>query len=172
MLIRSVRPEETEAFFRMMCRLDEETPYMMYEPGEREQTVTGLDPLRRKIAAAYEGDDLLLAAQDDAGELQGFLWAERGVQNRIRHTAYIVVGIRSAYRHQGIGTKFFEQLDCWAKENGVTRLELTVFCENTPAVRLYRKMGFEIEGIRRNSMKLNGVYKDEYAMAKILGGQD
>ena len=53
----------------------------------------------------------------------------------------------------------------------MTRLELTVFCENTPAVRLYRKMGFEIEGIRRNSMKLDGVYKDEYAMAKMLGGQ-
>lgn len=34
-------------------------------------------------------------------EIVGFLSAERGVPNRIRHTAYIVVGIRKAF--QGIG---------------------------------------------------------------------
>ena len=38
MKIRRIRENDTENFFQMMCRLDEETEYMMYEPGERQRT--------------------------------------------------------------------------------------------------------------------------------------
>lgn len=40
--------------------------------------------------------------------------------------------------------------------------------ENAAAVHLYGKCGFEIEGTRRNSMRVRGVYKDEYEMSKLL----
>ena len=82
--------------------------------------------------------------------------------------AYIVTGIRLAYRRQGIGNAFFEKLLQWAAETGVRRLELTVVCSNSAAVHLYEKHGFAIEGVRRQVMKINGVYADEYYMGKIL----
>ena len=55
-----------------------------------------------------------------------------------------------------------------AKESGIVRLELTVECENDGAKTLYERMGFEIEGIRPKSMKVNGRFVDEYYMGKIL----
>ena len=60
------------------------------------------------------------------------------------------------------------QLDEWAGENGIVRLELTVECVNTGAKLLYEKHGFKVEGIRPKSMKVNGRFVDEYYMGKIL----
>ena len=148
----------------MMCRLDEETDFMMYEPGERRG---GPGRLKAAIEAAVSGGDLLLAAEDDGGDIAGFLWAERGRQNRIRHTAYIVIGIRRAYRGKGIGSELFRRLDEWAESAGIIRLELTVECPNTAALRLYEKNGFRVEGTRLQSMLVNGRLVDEYWMSKI-----
>lgn len=168
MIYRKVTPEDTEDFFEMMCRLDEETGFMMYEPGERLEKTRDLGFLKAKIEAAYSGSDLLICAENDLSGIVGFIWADKGKLNRTAHSAYIVTGILKAYRRHGIGTEFFRQLDEWARGNGVTRLELTVVCENTAAVRLYEKCGFVIEGRRVGSMKINGKLSDEYYMAKIV----
>lgn len=168
MIFRMIRESDTEDFYQMLCRLDEETEYMMYEPGERQLRTNDTERLRSSIEAAASGGDLLLGAVKEDGEIVGFIWAERGKLNRILHTAYVVVGIRQEYRRQGIGTEFFERLDDWARENGVIRLELTVECENVNAVKLYEKHGFSKEGIRSGSMKVNGRLVDEYYMGKII----
>ncbi|MEO2582607.1 GNAT family N-acetyltransferase, partial [Clostridium tertium] len=104
---------------------------------------------------------------DDTENIIGFLSAQRGVPKRIRHTAYIVVGIREAFRGIGIGKKLFSELDIWAKENDITRLELTVVCRNNVAKHLYEQNGFKVEGIKKNSMIVDGKYVDEYYMAKL-----
>ena len=168
MIFRTLTEADTENFFQMLCRLDEETEYMMYEPGERQERTKDLSRLRAAVAGACSGGDFLLAAVTEEGEIAGFLWAERGNPNRIRHTAYIVTGIRQAYRRQGIGSEFFRRLDAWARENGLVRLELTAECANTAAKALYEKHGFTVEGVRPKSMKVNGQYADEYYMGKIL----
>lgn len=166
MIIRPIQVEDTESFFSMMCFLDDETPFMMYEPNEREKT-TDATELREKIDDAISMDDFLLIAEERE-HIVGYIWAERGRMNRILHTAYIVVGIREAYQHQGIGTKFFRKLDEWARRNNIIRLELTVECANTAARKLYEKNGFVVEGRRKKSMKLGDEFVDEFYMAKLL----
>ena len=169
--IRPITTDDTEKFFEMMCRLDEETDYMLYEPGERRENTKDLSRLRARIEAAASGDDLLMVAAD-GDDIVGFIWAERGTLRRVRHTAYIVTGIRKAYRGKGIGTDFFKHLDNWAEAGGIVRLELTVECENVGARNLYEKSGFKVEGVRPKSMYVNGKYVDEYYMGKILNLQN
>ena len=169
MVFRTIRANDTENFFNMMCRLDEETDYMMYEPGERQERTKDLNQLAGIIEAAESGGDFLLCAENETVEIIGFIWAERGKLKRVCHSAYIVTGIRSAYRRQGIGTEFFLRLEDWAKKNGIIRLELTVECPNAAAKRLYEKNGFAVEGIKKKTMKVNGSYVDEYCMGKIIG---
>jgi len=36
------------------------------------------------------------------------------------------------------------------------------------ATSLYESMGFEFEGLKRNSMRVNGNYIDEHCMAKLI----
>lgn len=166
--IREIAEADREQFFFMMCKLDEETEYMMYEPGERQNKTKSLERLQEVIREAVSGSDFLWVAENDIGEIVGYIWAQRGKLSRIMHTAYIVIGIREAYRSMGIGSRFFKEMLAWAKSSGLVRLELTVECGNAGAIRLYEKFGFQVEGIRPKSMKVNGNFVDEYYMGYIL----
>jgi RimJ/RimL family protein N-acetyltransferase len=39
---------------------------------------------------------------------------------------------------------------------------------NSGAIALYKKMGFEIEGTKNHSLIVDGMYIDEYYMAKLV----
>ena len=168
MRIRTISADEVESFYQMMCRLDRETKYILYEPGEREEKATNLNRLKMTLDAAAKDEDFLKVAVNESDKIVGYLWAQRERLNRTEHVAYVVVGILKDYRHQGIGTELFRRLDEWAREKGLVRLELTVECMNTDAVNLYEKCGFKIEGTREKSMKVDGVFVDEYYMAKVF----
>ena len=160
---RKLVKTDAERFWEMMNQLDYETKYMLYEPGERIKNIARIESL---IENSVEGEDFLLVAEEN-DKIVGYISAQRGGLKRIAHSAYIVVGILQNYRGNGIGTEFFKQLDNWAEEKKITRLELTVICENAVAKNLYEKSGFEIEGIKRKSVLVDGIYLDEFYMAKI-----
>lgn len=163
MKYRGLAVDEAGQFWDLMNRLDYETKYMLYEPGERKSNLAELESV---IQDSAEGKDFLLVAEAD-DRFVGYISAQRGRMNRIAHSAYIVVGILKDYRGRGIGTEFFRRLDVWAEREHVTRLELTVICENSVAQRLYARNGFEIEGVKRKSVCVDGKYLDEYYMAKL-----
>ena len=163
---RSIEPDDAPAFWAMLNALDDETDYMMYEPGERRER-TEAARLEEGLHRTLAGGDFLWIAEEN-GEIAGFLHAERGGFRRNRHMAYVVVGVRAAYRRQGVGTALFARLEDWARASGVVRLELTVESANAPARALYEKLGYTLEGLRRQSMRVNGEYEDEYYMAKLL----
>lgn len=164
-IFRNIEKSDTESLWNMMNQLDYETKFMLYEPGERSKN---LARLQGAIDNAVDGNDLCFLALDE-NEIIGYITAQIGRVRRAMHSAYIVVGIREKYRNQGIGTEFFKRLNEWAQEKKIVRLELTVLCTNKIALNLYRKNGFEIEGIKRKSMYVDGEYIDEYYMAKIIG---
>ncbi len=159
--------EDIEDFWEFLNNLDGETSYMMYEPEERKQH-TNIQELREDIQRnVIDGNDFLQIAVED-GKMIGYIWAECGEFRRIAHTAYIVTGVLKEYTNKGIGTAFFRKLMNWAEKNGIVRLELTVECDNSAAIHLYEKSGFQIEGIRRKSMFVGGNFVDEYYMARIM----
>ena len=164
MVIRDIEFDDADAFWEMQLALDKETSYMNYEPNERVRNNNRINSL---IKNAVEGKDLFLVAENE-GEIIGFISAQRGVAKRVKHTAYIAVGIRKNFQGRGIGSELFLKLDLWARQNNITRLELMVVCSNSIAIHLYEKSGFVIEGIRRNAMVVEGKYVDEYYMAKLL----
>ncbi len=49
----------------------------------------------------------------------------------------------------------------------VLRLELTVYTDNEPALKLYRSFGFEIEGTLRAFAFRDGKFVDAYTMARL-----
>lgn len=164
MIIREAEMKDAEQFLKMLKQLDTETKFMLYDPGERKTTI---DDIKKKIENSRETNSLILAAEQN-GTIAGYLTADREPYNRVLHCAYIVVGILKDYRGMGIGTQLFEKLEAWARSNGITRLELTAMTHNKTAVGLYQKMGFEIEGVRKNAMTVDGEYVDEYYMGRVL----
>ena len=159
MEIRKIDIGDTKDFWQLQKQLNSETKFMMLEPDEREFNFG-------KAVADVARTDFTVAAIDN-GKFVGYLSADCGKYRRVSKTAYIIVGILKAYQHQGIGQKFFERLDVWAKEKQIKRLELTVLITNNAAIALYQKNGFEIEGVRKQSMCLDGEFIDEFYMGKV-----
>lgn len=161
MVIRKLIYTDAKEFYDCLKIIDSETNFMMFEPDER---VWNEERISKNLK---DENNLVLGVIDDE-KIVGFLTAQRGAFRRIRHTAYIVIGIQKNYCNRKLGTKLFQMLDDWAIENKIIRLELTVVCENKGALRLYEKSGFSIEGTKKKTMYVDGKYVDEYMMAKIF----
>ncbi|SFD01697.1 GNAT family N-acetyltransferase [Clostridium uliginosum] len=163
MNIRKANLKDSEKFLDMLKQLDKEIKYMLFEPGERTATV---EKIKDRINIDIFKQLTLII--DDGERIGGFLSAERGYTKRIRHSAYVVIGLLKDYREQKLGTKLFEEMEKWALENNITRLELTVVESNEVGIKLYEKMGFKKEGLKERSMIVDGKYVNEYYMGKVL----
>ena len=165
MLIRTIGPNDADQLVRLKLQLDDETQFMMFEPGERIITV---EEQRKQIEHILSQDNQTILVAEYGGQLVGYLSALGGKFKRNRHSVYIVVGILQAFTGQGIGTHLFVAMEEWACQHQLHRLELTVMTNNQAGLALYKKRGFEIEGVRKHAIFVNGQYVDEYAMAKLL----
>lgn len=89
---------------------------------------------------------------------------------RIAHGASIGIMVHDDWRHCGVGSALFAALlelaDNWL---GLKRLELNVYTDNAPAIALYRKFGFEIEGLEVAEAFRDGAFADSYRMARLRG---
>ncbi len=135
-----------------------------------------------------EADEFNLAAEDQARiiekqigsktrvlfvaetnkRLVGFLGGTGGEVKRNRHSIYTAMGVLKAHQGKGVGRRLLRTFINWASENRYHRIELTVMESNSKALSLYQGMGFEIEGIKHHSLKVNGKYIDEHYMAKLI----
>jgi RimJ/RimL family protein N-acetyltransferase len=165
MIIRKVRIEDVEQLLHLRMQLDNETQFMLFEPGERN---IDLNEQRRQLEDTLSQEKQMIFVAEHNGKLVGYLAAIGGKVLRTRHSAEIVIGILQEFTGQGIGTQLFMAMEQWARQQQLHRLELTVMAHNTAGIALYKKQGFEIEGTRRHAYIINGQYVDEYYMAKIL----
>lgn len=136
---------------------------MLLEPDERAETAE--DVRRELVRTAGQENSTILVADDDL--LLGYIEAQGGRYHRNRHCAYVVIGVRQAASGRGVGTALLQELNAWAPRAGIRRLELTVMAHNARAISLYRKCGYEIEGTRRDAIRLRDAYVDEFFMARV-----
>ncbi len=165
MMIRTIRPNDADQFLSLCKKLDDETQFMMLEPGERTTTV---EEQRDYIARLLSRENSTMIVVEHEGQLVGYLSAFGGEFKRNKHSVYIVIGILQAFTGRGIGSQLFTALEQWAHQNSIHRLELTVMNHNEKGIALYRKSGFEVEGTKKHALFFNGQYLDEYYMAKLL----
>jgi ribosomal protein S18 acetylase RimI-like enzyme len=85
-----------------------------------------------------------------------------------RHVGVLGIGLLPEFRGRGIGAKLMQKSIDKAKAKGLTRIELTVYERNKNAIALYQKMGFEIEGLKKNGIRIDGVYDNVYMMALLF----
>ncbi|MGK7928703.1 MAG: GNAT family N-acetyltransferase [Spirulina sp.] len=90
------------------------------------------------------------------------------LKERRSHVGEIGMAVRDDYQGKGIGSQLLEAIvDLAENWLNLQRLELEVYCHNQPAIALYQKYNFAIEGTLRKYAFCNGVYVDAYAMARI-----
>jgi RimJ/RimL family protein N-acetyltransferase len=81
------------------------------------------------------------------------------------HVADLGLMVARSHRGRGIGRALLEEAAGWARQVGVSKLELHVFPHNEPALGLYESFGFEREGYRRGHYRRAGELVDAVLMA-------
>jgi GNAT superfamily N-acetyltransferase len=127
-------PWETDALYEMYLDFDPEDRAQGVPPVKPEKIEEWLDVVCSEDCytnIAWDGDDavghaMLVPDQTGAYELAIFVLA--------------------AYQGARIGTELVRSLLGWAQSDGVERVWLTVERWNDPAVRLYKKVGFQTTG--------------------------
>lgn len=165
MIIREIKLEDATELTNLMKEVEARSDFMLMEPGERKTTPEQQAKLLERIQK--QSNATILVAEVDK-KLIGYLIAVGGTVKKTKHSAYLAIGILEDYRGKGLGTALFESVEQWAIKNNISRLELTTVTENVAGVALYKKSGFEIEGVKRNSLIINGKPCDEYYMSKLL----
>ncbi|MGX7173932.1 GNAT family N-acetyltransferase [Enterococcus ratti] len=165
--IREAKPEDASELLRLMQQIDEETDFLVLDEKGLELTS---EVLAIEISYLQESiNNLLLVAITDK-KIIGLVSVKAKDQYRIAHIGEIGISILKEYWGMGLGTMMLEEVLCWVKENGVLfRLELDVQTRNKRAIRLYQKMGFQIEAtMKRGARKDTGEFLDVYKMSLLL----
>ncbi len=164
MHIRTIELKDAENYLALSKRIDS-SGYMLFEPEEKNISIAKQQEMIEQIIQT-KTTELFVAEVDES--LIGFIMAIGGTVKRKRHSAYIVIGVDEPFRGKGVATKLFKRLFEWAKEMKLTRLELTVMKTNTEAYRLYRNLGFTVEGEKIHSLLVDGKLVNEYYLYKLL----
>lgn len=87
---------------------------------------------------------------------------------RTARSGTLGMAVRGEYQGKGVGTAMMEAIidlaDNWYN---LRRLELEVYADNAAGIALYRKFGFEPEGLYRRYAFRNGQYVDALPMARL-----
>jgi putative acetyltransferase len=122
---------------------------------------------RKRLAEPTEGTFRLVACLEQklVGQLDVHTFPSRP---RRRHVGQIGMAVRDEFQHKGVGTALMQAaVDLADKWLNLLRLELEVFSDHEPAVRLYKKFGFAIEGTLVRYAYRAGQYVDVYTMARF-----
>jgi RimJ/RimL family protein N-acetyltransferase len=125
------------------------------------------DERRNVRGAQRDANVAVLLAETEEGVV-GRLSIARDRSPLSRHVAEFGLMVAASARRRGIGSALMEEAMNWARDRGIVRLELTVFPHNAPAIALYRRLGFQEEGILRRRYLIDGRYVDAMLMGRDL----
>ena len=169
-MLATVRPAteaDAPALVELRRKLFAETSFMLWEPAEFTHTA---EHERKRIANLTSQSNSLVLVAEQGAQAVGLLSAIGGERNRLRHLAVLALGVAKSHWGQGIATAMVQEAVAWSARVGLVRLELTVHTSNLAALSVYLRCGFQVEGVRRNSLFVDGKYVDEYLMSLLHSG--
>ena len=156
--IRAARPADAEAIAAMHCLPGFRYGTLRPPFASPEQVRKYLEsPCNGHRLVAFAGD--ILVGQVDVQQYAG----------RQSHAGTIGLGIHDDWTGRGIGTRLMTEIvtvaDRWM---GLRRLKLTVQTDNAPAIAIYKRHGFTIEGTHLADSIRDGILIDVHTMARLV----
>ena len=156
--IEPISAEHIEGFHKALDTVAREREYLsLLEAFPLEET-------RIFVLGMIEKGNPQFVALDD-GKVIGWCDISRHGFPSHAHAGRLGMGIIPAYRGRGLGRRLIETTLHAARDAGIERVELSVHADNDRAIALYEKVGFVREGLARNSVRIDGRYKDAIHMA-------
>lgn len=157
--IRTYKPSDKEGLVSMYAGLSEESLRWSMPPYNQERIERMTSDLENRIIVlAFDGPRAV-----------GHLQISLATNARFRGTGDLFIYLHQDFQNAGLGTALMTEGIAQAKARRVHRVELTVVAENHRAIKLYEKVGFQREGLKReNYLGEDGKYHDEIEMGILL----
>ena len=162
-VIRPAGPGDAEAVTTLVNTVGAEGRWTL-----RDRATWTLEQEKATLAAADGQRSVFFLALVE-GRVAGFVNVARGQWPKNEHVAELGMSCLPECRGVGLGTALLVTAIEWARSIGAQKLTLEVFSTNTPAIGLYRKLGFEEEGRLPGAYRIEGRYVDGVRMARWLG---
>jgi L-phenylalanine/L-methionine N-acetyltransferase len=160
LIIRAVEPSDAQEVAALM-----QLPRVRW--GTLRLPFVSAEETRKWLEKPADGQVSIVAVLD--GRLVGSAGLFRQKVRR-SHVGGIGMGVHDDFHGRGVGSALLGALvdtaDNWLN---LRRLELAVYVDNEPAVRLYTKFGFTVEGTRRADAFRDGAFVDAFIMARLRG---
>lgn len=165
LLIRTAEHGDARSLALLQKAVEAESDFMLY--GKDERSLSTQRVRKQIIEWKQSGHSAIIIAILN-GQHVGYLMVIGNEAKRASHRASLVLGLLKEAQGKGIAKSLLEKAEDWAKQKGISRLELTVLEANERARKLYEKADFEAEGTRRRSLIIDGKEHDEIYLAKFL----
>ena len=159
LLIRNAEAKDAEEIILMVKQVIDETGFFPRTAEEFNVTVEQEIDYIKSTA-------LFLLVEID-GKIVGSVTLDRSHLIKLNHIVTLGITILKEYCGLGIGSLLMEKVIEWTKSNGVEKIELEVFENNTSAIMLYKKFGFVEEGRKRKYIKTKEGYQDMILMGRF-----
>lgn len=88
---------------------------------------------------------------------------------RVKHNGEIAISVRKKHWRKGVGEEMMKELIQFGENNNIMKnITLGVKEDNTGAIGLYEKLGFNKVGVISDYFNINDKYFDKYIMEKKL----
>ena len=106
------------------------------------------------------------AREDD--QIVGMASVNRLTDASKEHCGELGFSVREGYQRRGIGYQLVRAVLGKAREEGLRRIECSIFADNRAASGLLRKAGFREEGLRIGAIKEHGRLRDVREFGLLL----
>ena len=103
-----------------------------------------------------------LVAVSSGGEVVGWCDVTGKPGPLYAHGGVLGMGLLPAFRQQGIGKRLIQ------RALAAARVELAVRANNLNAIELYKRVGFRVEGVQRDAIRVNGDYENLILMGMLF----
>jgi ribosomal protein S18 acetylase RimI-like enzyme len=165
--VRSAIEKDAKNLSEVRLQIDGETENLDREKGEAYIDESGFKQI---IKNDTESSSNLFLVAEVNGRIVGFSRCEGNKLKRSSHKVEFGVCVLKEYWGYGIGRNFLEESIQWADSNGIKKITLNVLETNDKAIKLYKKYGFEVEGVlKKDKLLSDGKYYNTILMGRFNG---
>jgi len=140
-VLRSLRFDDKELLLSMFANMSKNALLWSSPPYDEQK-------IDRWMSGSKTGLSLVALSED---RLVGITAVYQFPRPRLKGVGGMMIYIHQDFHGVGLGTEMTDCLLTLARDKGLHRIGLEVVEDNEAAVRLYKKLGFEIEGVMKDA---------------------
>ena len=165
-VIRTAEPKDASEIIDVIKSVMKEKIYTLHDSDEYKETSK---TIAKKISRFRKAPGKIFITALCENKIVGYAAFNNGDLRKTKHSGYLTIFIKKEFRGKSLGEELMNILIQWGKANKlIQKMTLAVFSNNKNAIALYEKIGFKIEGICSNDVKINGRFYDSVLMYKFV----